>query len=65
MRLRHKPWAKEKLEQYPQYVILNPEGLKGQWDSVFDQNQPLHIEIGTGKAVLFLKWQRRIQRLTI
>ena len=21
MRLRYKPWAKEKLEQYPQYVV--------------------------------------------
>ena len=23
MRLRYKPWAKEKIEQYPQYVFLH------------------------------------------
>ena len=34
MRLRYKPWAKEKLEQYPQYVISAPEELKGKWESV-------------------------------
>ena len=28
MRLRYKPWAKEKLEQYPQYVISTPEEYK-------------------------------------
>ncbi|WP_338472042.1 tRNA (guanosine(46)-N7)-methyltransferase TrmB [Niallia sp. XMNu-256] len=50
MRLRHKPWAKEKLEQYPQYVISNPEELKGKWDNVFELSQPLHVEIGTGKG---------------
>ena len=50
MRLRYKPWAKEKLEQYPQYVISAPEELKGKWESVYEQDQPLHIEIGTGKG---------------
>ncbi|WP_428911287.1 tRNA (guanosine(46)-N7)-methyltransferase TrmB [Niallia sp. Krafla_26] len=50
MRLRHKPWAKEKLEQYPQYVISQPESLKGKWGTVFENQQPLHIEIGTGKG---------------
>jgi tRNA (guanine-N7-)-methyltransferase len=50
MRLRYKPWAKEKLEQYPQYVISAPEELKGKWESVYEQYQPLHIEIGTGKG---------------
>jgi tRNA (guanine-N7-)-methyltransferase len=50
MRLRYKPWAKEKLDQYPQYVISTPEEIKGKWESVFEQNQPLHIEIGTGKG---------------
>ncbi|WP_394235601.1 tRNA (guanosine(46)-N7)-methyltransferase TrmB [Niallia oryzisoli] len=50
MRLRHKPWAKEKIEQYPQYVVSDPEGLKGKWSTVYEKNQPLHIEIGTGKG---------------
>jgi tRNA (guanine-N7-)-methyltransferase len=50
MRLRYKPWAKEKLEQYPQYVISTPEELKGKWENVYEKKQPLHIEIGTGKG---------------
>ncbi|HEO8420066.1 tRNA (guanosine(46)-N7)-methyltransferase TrmB [Niallia sp. FSL W8-0635] len=50
MRLRHKPWAKDKLSAYPQYVIQNPEDWKGKWDQAFSQNGPIHIEIGTGKG---------------
>ena len=50
MRLRYKPWAKEKIEQHPQFVVANPENLKGKWHEAFDQNQPLHIEVGTGKG---------------
>ncbi|PLS02031.1 tRNA (guanosine(46)-N7)-methyltransferase TrmB [Neobacillus cucumis] len=50
MRLRHKPWAKEKLEQHPQYVVAEPENLKGKWHEAFEKDQPLHIEVGTGKG---------------
>ncbi|MGJ7920386.1 tRNA (guanosine(46)-N7)-methyltransferase TrmB [Neobacillus sp. LXY-4] len=50
MRLRNKPWANDKLEQYPQYVITSPELLKGKWKDVFETEQPLHIEIGTGRG---------------
>ena len=50
MRLRYKPWAKEKIEQYPQYVVSSPEQYKGKWGTAFEKDQPLHIEIGTGKG---------------
>lgn len=50
MRQRNKPWAKDKLAEYPQYVISEPEKYKGKWKEVFDKDQPLHIEIGTGKG---------------
>lgn len=50
MRLRNKPWAKEKIEKYPQYVVAEPEQHKGKWNIVFEKAQPLHIEIGTGKG---------------
>lgn len=50
MRLRNKPWAQERLDQYPQYVVPNPESYKGRWNEAFDRNQPLHIEVGTGKG---------------
>lgn len=50
MRQRNKPWAKEKLAEYPQYVIQTPENNKGNWQGVFEKSAPLHIEIGTGKG---------------
>ncbi|MEK3852801.1 tRNA (guanosine(46)-N7)-methyltransferase TrmB [Cytobacillus sp. FSL H8-0458] len=50
MRQRNKPWAKDKLAEYPQYVISEPEKHKGKWNEAFDKDQPLHIEIGTGKG---------------
>ncbi|PAE24642.1 tRNA (guanosine(46)-N7)-methyltransferase TrmB [Bacillus sp. 7894-2] len=50
MRQRNKPWAKDKLADYPQYVISEPEKNKGKWNEAFDKDQPLHIEIGTGKG---------------
>lgn len=50
MRLRHKPWAKEKIENYPQYVIPNPEEFFGNWNQLFGNDAPLHIEVGTGKG---------------
>ncbi|EKN66023.1 tRNA (guanine-N(7)-)-methyltransferase [Neobacillus bataviensis LMG 21833] len=50
MRLRHKPWAREKIEQHPQYIVANPEQCKGKWHEIFEKDQPLHIEVGTGKG---------------
>jgi tRNA (guanine-N7-)-methyltransferase len=50
MRQRNKPWAKDKMNEYPQYVIAGPEQHKCNWANVFSEKQPLHIEIGTGKG---------------
>ncbi|MCM3767154.1 tRNA (guanosine(46)-N7)-methyltransferase TrmB [Neobacillus niacini] len=50
MRLRNKPWAKDKIEQNPQYVVQNPEQYRGKWHEVFGNNNPIHIEVGTGKG---------------
>lgn len=50
MRLRHKPWAKDKLQEYSNYVIQDPEAFRGNWGAAFEKSQPLHIEIGTGKG---------------
>ena len=32
------------------YYINNPEEYKGKWKSVFDNNNPIYIEIGMGKG---------------
>lgn len=50
MRLRNKPWAKDYIARHPELVIPNPETYKGRWHEVFEKNQPLHIEVGTGKG---------------
>lgn len=50
MRVRHKPWAKDKLSAYPQYVVQNPEVNRGNWQNIFEQKGPIHIEVGTGKG---------------
>lgn len=50
MRLRHKPWAQEKLDSYPQYVPQQAETLRGNWQSRFEKVQPIHIEVGSGKG---------------
>jgi tRNA (guanine-N7-)-methyltransferase len=58
MRVRHKPWAKERIEQHPQYIVANPEQYKGKWHEVFEKNQPLHIEVGTGKGQFITEMAR-------
>ncbi|MEH7442526.1 tRNA (guanosine(46)-N7)-methyltransferase TrmB [Bacillus sp. JJ1122] len=50
MRLRHKPWAKDKLQEYSNYVVQEPEKFRGNWGEAFEKKQPIHIEIGTGKG---------------
>lgn len=50
MRLRNKPWAKDKIAENPQYVVPNPAEYKGNWKEVFGNENPLHIEVGTGKG---------------
>ncbi|MBM7660484.1 tRNA (guanine-N7-)-methyltransferase [Bacillus mesophilus] len=50
MRLRNKPWAKDKLVEHSAYVIQNPTEHKGKWHDVFGNNHPIHIEVGTGKG---------------
>ena len=50
MRLRNKPWAKDALAAHPEMVIQNPAEWKGRWHERFGNNNPIHIEIGSGKG---------------
>lgn len=49
MRLRHVQGANEKIEN-SNYVIKNPKDYKGKFKDVFGNNNPIYIEIGTGKG---------------
>lgn len=50
MRQRHKPWADDFLKDNSQIVIPNPNQHKGKWKEIFQNDHPIHIEIGTGKG---------------
>lgn len=54
MRLKHKPWAAEYIAQHPDVILPNPEDYKGKWHEVFGNNNPVHIEVGTGKGQFVL-----------
>lgn len=49
MRLRNVQGAYERLEKHNK-VIKNPEQYKGKWNKLFNNNNPIHIEIGMGKG---------------
>lgn len=49
MRLRNIPGADEYVTNHPCCIQLSPEH-KGKWQSFFEKEQPLHIEIGMGKG---------------
>lgn len=59
MRLRHKPWAVEFIEEHPDVIIANPEDFKGNWSAVFGNDNPVHIEVGTGKGQFVLGMARQ------
>lgn len=50
MRSRFKPWAADLIDTHPEIVIPDPEQKKGKWQEVFGNENPLHIEAGTGKG---------------
>lgn len=53
MRLRNIPRAESTL-QANELVIKQPEQLKGKWEKVFDNSNPIETEIGMGKGQFLL-----------
>ena len=49
MRLKNIKGAKEKISISP-YIITNPEQYKGNFRNIFQNNHPIHLEIGMGKG---------------
>ena len=49
MRLGNVKNSQERLEQSP-YFIKNPKEYKGKWHTLFKNQNPIHLEIGTGKG---------------
>lgn len=50
MRMRKKKHCNERLENCAQLWIKEPETMKGQWNKLFCNDNPIHIEIGCGKG---------------
>lgn len=49
MRLRNIPGSREMIAD-SQWCIQNPEQWKGRWRQLFENENPIHIEIGMGKG---------------
>ncbi|GAA0312344.1 tRNA (guanosine(46)-N7)-methyltransferase TrmB [Oceanobacillus oncorhynchi subsp. oncorhynchi] len=50
MRQRYKPWADDYLKEKNHIVLENPSVHKGEWKKVFGNDNPIHVEIGSGKG---------------
>ncbi|GAE34193.1 tRNA (guanine46-N7-)-methyltransferase [Halalkalibacter akibai JCM 9157] len=38
------------MKQYPHIIVSNPSEHKGKWNQVFNNDHPIHVEVGTGKG---------------
>ena len=50
MRVRNRPGAAEMLAAHPNFVISDPTLWKGKLNELFENDHPIHIEIGMGKG---------------
>ena len=55
MRLRHVKNANERLAQNERDFVANPALYKGKWNTIFGNDNPIHIEIGMGKGQFLTK----------
>lgn len=58
MRLRNVPGARETIIEN-QFSIQQPEQMKGKWSEVFQNDHPIHIEVGMGKGQFIIEMARR------
>jgi tRNA (guanine-N7-)-methyltransferase len=50
MRLRKKPWITERIQEFSHILVDKPYSYKGKWHQYFQNDSPLHVEVGTGKG---------------
>ncbi len=55
MRRRNVKNAKARVESHPELVILNPKDYKGKWNVLFNNDNPIYLEIGMGKGKFLLE----------
>lgn len=54
LRLRYVKGGLERLEEHGK-VIIKPQENKGQWESLFSNNNPIHVEFGSGRGGFIVK----------
>lgn len=58
MRMRRKPWAEDEIKANPHLVVPDPFQWKGKWHLFFKRDNPIHVEIGTGKGQFIITMAR-------
>lgn len=58
MRLRNVPGSRAEIAEND-FAVKNPEEYKGRWKEVFGNDNPIHIEIGTGKGQFIMELAER------
>ncbi|MBF7125747.1 tRNA (guanosine(46)-N7)-methyltransferase TrmB [Pediococcus pentosaceus] len=59
MRVRNKPWAPELIEAHPEKIVEKGQVFKGQWNQRFEKEQPIFIEVGTGKGQFIINMAKK------
>ena len=62
MRLRNNKNAKEIIEN-SKYLVINPEENKGNWNKVFNNDNPIYIEIGCGKGNFIIENAKKYKNI--
>lgn len=65
MRRRNVKNAKQRIENHPELVIANPKEYIGKWHEVFNNDNPIYLEIGMGKGKFLREHALKILILTI
>lgn len=55
MRRRNVKNASKRIAEHDDLVILNPEDYKGKWQLLFNNQNPIYLEIGMGKGKFLLE----------
>ena len=55
MRLRNKPWAAPLIAANPDLISVRPVDMAGKWQAKFSQQQPLYLEVGSGKGQFIIE----------
>lgn len=58
MRLRHIPGSEEQIAESI-YVVQAPEEKKGRWAQVFENENPIQVEVGMGKGKFLLELAKK------